>query len=275
MFPYKILWANFRLSQGCAPGVDAAKPARRRVAPLASMRAMPHPLNMQPAPPPDLAPNPALKAPPHRGGASALLVGIIGLCILIEAILLGADWGLWGSPHWRSLFYGYGAFWAGLLHGWRPNYALQPVAMFFTYAFLHGGPGHLIGNMLVLAPLGRMATERLGTRGFGGLYLAAMLGGGAGFGLLATSPAPMVGASGAIFGLAGAWVVWGWQDRRGAGLRGWVAFAPALWAALGLVAMNVVMWVLLSGQLAWETHLGGGLAGAAAALIPGKAHRRG
>lgn len=232
---------------------------------------MPHPLIMQPD---DLPVAPA-KAPLRRVPATALLHGIIGLCVVIEAILLGADWGLWGSPHWRSLFYGYGAFWAGLLHGWRPNYALQPVTMFLSYAFLHGGSGHLIGNMLVLAPLGRMATERLGPRGFGGLYLGAMLGGGVGFGLLATSPAPMVGASGAIFGLAGAWVVWGWQDRRRAGLRGWQAFAPALWATLGLVAINLVTLVLLSGNLAWETHLGGTLAGMAAALIiPGKAHRR-
>lgn len=227
---------------------------------------MPHLFFMQPAGSPNLP----TRTPPYRYGAYTLLAGIIGVCTLIEAILLGADWGLWGSAHWRPLFYGYGAFWAGLLHGWRPNYALQPITMFFTYAFLHGGPGHLIGNVLVLIPLGRMATERLGARGFGGLYLAAMLGGGAGFGLLATSAAPMVGASGAIFGLAGAWVVWGWQDRRGAGLRGWAAFAPALWAGLGLIAMNVVMWVALSGQLAWETHLGGALAGMAAALVMGR-----
>lgn len=258
---------GFRLTEsGGAPADDTRGPGSLAPA-LASRAGMPHAFFMQSDP----APAPPVKMPFRRGSTTTLLNGIIALCALIEAILLGADWGLWGSPHWRSLFYGYGAFWAGLLSGWRPNYALQPVTMFFTYAFLHGGPGHLIGNMLVLAPLGRMATERLGARGFGGLYLAAMLGGGAGFGLLATSPAPMVGASGAIFGLAGAWVIWGWKDRRGAGLGGWVAFAPALWAGLGLVMMNAVMWVLLSGQLAWETHLGGTLAGAAAALIlPGK-----
>ena len=101
-------------------------------------------------------------------GALAL---IIALCCAAEAMLLGADWRLWGSPIWRSESYQYGAFWAGLLHGWRPNYATQPLLMFVTYPFLHSGPSHLIGNMLSLGWLGQIALTRLGTRGFLLLYL--------------------------------------------------------------------------------------------------------
>jgi membrane associated rhomboid family serine protease len=237
---------------------------------LASRRAMPHLFDMQPDPsptPPVTAPRARLRAWLRAGGVVAALIGI---CVLVEAVLLGADWGLWGGRHWRAMAYGYGAFWAGILHGWRPNYPGQGLTMFFTYAFLHGGVGHLIGNMLVLWLFGRAAEDRLGARRFALLYLGAMLGGGVGFGLLATSPAPMVGASGAIFGLAGAWVIWGWQDRRTAGLRGWAGFAPALWAVLGLMAINLIMWVLLLGHLAWETHLGGALAGMALAAAMGR-----
>lgn len=223
---------------------------------------MPHPVDMPPAP----APLPPAGVPLRRRRAGGVVIVIVGLCVLAEAVLLGADWGLWGGRHWRAMAYGYGAFWAGILHGWRSNYPGQGLVMFFTYAFLHGGPGHLAGNMVVLWVFGRAAEARLGAWRFALLYLGAMLGGGVGFGLLATSPAPMVGASGAIFGLAGAWVIWGWQDRRAVGLRGWQALAPALWATLGLVVINLATWVLLSGQLAWETHLGGTLAGMALAL---------
>lgn len=221
---------------------------------------------MQADPPPASPVTPPLRRL-RAGGVAAALIGV---CVLVEVVLQGADWGLWGGRHWRAMAYGYGAFWAGILHGWRPNYPGQGLTMFVTYAFLHGGARHLVGNMLVLWVLGRPAEDRLGARRFGLLYLGAMLGGGAGFGLLATSPAPMVGASGAIFGLAGAWVVWGWRDRRAAGWRGWQAFAPALWAVLGLAAINLVMWVLLSGHLAWETHLGGALAGMALAATMGR-----
>ena len=88
--------------------------------------------------------------------------------------------------------------------------------MFISYSFLHAGLGHLIGNMLALAFLGQRAVERVGRGGFALLYVASMLGGGLAFGLLAHTAAPMIGASGAVFGLAGGWVVWHWQDLRAA-----------------------------------------------------------
>lgn len=210
-------------------------------------------------------PRPAPLLPPHRLPRG--LLAIIATCVLAEAVLAGADGGLWGSARWRPLAYQYGAFWAGLLHGWRPNYAAQPLAMFLSHGFLHGGPGHMAGNMLVLASLGRMAAARLGAGGFAQVYLAGLLGGGVAFGLLATSPAPMVGASGAIFGLAGGWIVWTWRDRRAAGrATGLGAAAVLLWGVLALAGFNLAMWWMLDGILAWETHLGGTLAGAAMAL---------
>ena len=72
--------------------------------------------------------------------------------------------------------------------------------MFFSYAFLHAGPVHLIGNMLAIGGLVRMTMERISARGFVMLYLVSLLGGAIAFGILATSPAPMVGASGRFSG---------------------------------------------------------------------------
>lgn len=209
-------------------------------------------------------------APPHRGRQALIL--LIVLTCLPELAMTGADLGLWGSPRWRWLGYQYGAFWAGLLHGWLPNYPGQAVAMFATHAVLHGGMLHLVSNMAVLWGLGRVLAQRMGAKRFLALYAASALGGGAGFGLLTSSPQPMVGASGALFGLVGALKYADWRRRRarGASLR------PLVRDIAGLAFLNLVMWWALSGLLAWETHLGGFIGGwaCAAALARLSAARR-
>lgn len=188
---------------------------------------------------------------------------IIASCVLPEVVLQGADLGLWGGLDWRSLAYGWLGFWPGLLYDWRPNYPLQSLAMFVTYGFLHVGALHLVVNMVTLWSLGQAVIDRVGGRGFVGLYVAALMGGGFGFGLLTNTTIPMVGASGALFGLMGAALAWAVIDRRRAGLTLWpVGRAVAL-----LVALNAVLWVVAGGQLAWQTHLGGLLAGIAVALL--------
>jgi rhomboid protease GluP len=69
--------------------------------------------------------------------------------------------------------------------------------------FLHGGPDHLIGNMVVLFILGMACEHAYGCIRFVPLYLLAGLGGSA---LSLVNGQTSVGASGAIFGLAGALV---------------------------------------------------------------------
>ena len=202
------------------------------------------------------------QAPDKAIRRGRLLLGALVLgCVGAEAILLGADWQLWGSPRWRALAVQYGGFWAGLLRDWQPNYAAQPVTMFASYSMLHAGPGHLVGNMVVLAGLGDLAAVRLGARGLALLYGLSAIGGALAFAVLAPGPAPMVGASGAIFGLVGAWTVWDWQERR--------LGVVSLGILLGLVMLNTVMWWLQDGQLAWQAHLGGFVTGATCAAAFG------
>lgn len=197
-----------------------------------------------------------------RAGLLALW-GLLALCILPEGVLQGADLGLWGQPHWRSLAYVSYGFWPGLLHDGRPGDRLQLWTMFVTYGFLHGGLVHLAVNMISLISLGRAVIARAGQGGFLLLYAASLLGGGLGFGLLARTAAPMVGASGALFGLAGALLVWSVADRRRRALTLW----PVVRALIWLVAINLVLWLAIGSQLAWQTHLGGFLAGAALAPL--------
>jgi membrane associated rhomboid family serine protease len=187
----------------------------------------------------------------------AVLLLLIAACTFVEVGLLAADLGFVALPRLRTLTYQYGGFWVGLLDNWRPNYAAQPYAMFLTYAFLHGGPGHLAVNMLTLYSLGRIVILRVGQGRFLLLYGIAILGGALGFAALSSSLRPMVGASGALFGLVGAWIAWDYIDR----FRLSQPLLPILRPILILIVLNVVLYYAMGGHLAWETHLGGFLAG--------------
>lgn len=204
--------------------------------------------------------------PPAPPLLSPIVVLVLILCGGGELILIAADWGLIGNALWRSLAYQNGAFWAGLLYNWRPNYEAQPVLMFATYAFLHSGFWHLAGNMLTLVFLGDIVVRRIGQGGFGFVYLVSTLGGGATFGLMTNSASPMVGASGALFGLAGAWQYWEWSDLHARGLSGW----PVWRIVFALVVLNALLWFMNDGHLAWETHLGGFVTGWIAAVWLGR-----
>ncbi|MFB3306838.1 rhomboid family intramembrane serine protease, partial [Pseudomonas sp. AMR01] len=184
-------------------------------------------------------------------------------CVTTELVLQGADHGVWGSPRWRALAYEYGGFWRGLLGTWRPNYAAQPVAMFASYGFLHGGFTHLLVNMITLVSLGPMVLERVGHLCFVVIYALVLLGGAAGFALLSAAVQPMVGASGALFGLAGIVVAWEYTARRLAR----EALGPVLRVIALLVTINLVMYWAMDGNLAWETHLGGFITGWAAGWL--------
>jgi rhomboid protease GluP len=191
------------------------------------------------------------------------LLSIVVICVAVELGLQGSDRGLWGSTRWRILAYLNGGFWIGLLHDWQPNYTGQSVAMFATYSFLHAGFSHMAVNMVTLVSLGAGVVARAGQAGFALVYLASVLGGAAGFALLGTASQPMVGASGALFGLVGAWLAWEALERIAAGHILW----PVLAGVGGVILLNLIMYWAMDGVLAWETHLGGFVAGWITALI--------
>lgn len=96
------------------------------------------------------------------------------------------------------------------------EYALIPARIsagenqqaFVTSMFLHGGLAHLGGNMLFLWIFGDNLEDRMGRLGF--LLFYALCGIGAGFAQYVTEPSsqiPMVGASGAISGVMGGYLL--------------------------------------------------------------------
>jgi len=78
----------------------------------------------------------------------------------------------------------------------------------FSAMFLHGGWLHIISNMWVLFIFGDNVEDRMGSIGYLVFYLLSGLAAGLlqAF-LLPDSPAPMVGASGAIAGVLGAYLL--------------------------------------------------------------------
>ncbi len=199
---------------------------------------------------------------PERGGLW-LIIAIIAICAAIEFVLQLGDYGILGTPRFRAMVYENGGFWAGLLGDWIANYPLQPWLMFLTYGFLHSGLIHLVVNMITLFSLGRAVTRRVGSIQFTLLYVASLFGGATGFALLSDSYRPMVGASGALFGLAGAILAWEYVDRFTLREQLW----PVARAVLFLAALNVVLYFAMDRLLAWEAHLGGFVAGWVTAML--------
>ena len=191
-------------------------------------------------------------------GAPGFLWILVGVMAAIELILTLSSSGFFGSQNLRWPVFVLGAFWKPLLSGAaQPVYPGQSALMFITHAFLHGGIAHFAMNGVVLLSLGKFVSSNIGAaRTLLVLFLSAIAG-GACFGLLSSGAAPMIGASGAVFGLIGVWQAADYRMRRRSGLP----LQPLVMAVSGLVAANIALFVIFSGGLAWEAHLGGWLAG--------------
>ncbi len=146
------------------------------------------------------------------------------------------------------------------------------VLTMFTAMFMHGGWMHLIGNMLFLNCFGRGMEARLGTVRFLAFYLAS--------GLVAslihiasdpTSMIPTLGASGAIAGVLGGYLLfWPLAEVRGIFLLVFIPIPIRLRAYWFLVAwfaiqlyevINSIGQVVSGGGIAYWAHAGGFLAG--------------
>ncbi|SEP26270.1 Membrane associated serine protease, rhomboid family [Salinihabitans flavidus] len=201
------------------------------------------------------------RQPPRQApqaGAPRFLWILVGVMAAIELVLSLSQSGVFGPENLRWPAFVLGAFWQPVLSGAVPPvYPGQTVLMFITHAFLHGGIMHLALNGVILLSLGKFVSNHVGAGRTLLVLLLSAVGGAACFGLISSSTAPMIGASGAAFGLIGLWQATDYRMRRRSGL----ALQPVVMAILALVVANIVFFVVLSGGLAWEAHLGGWIAG--------------
>ncbi len=203
------------------------------------------------------------------------LLGVVLFAVCLpELILQMADQGLIGSRRWRWLAYQNGALWPGLLRDWQPNFPNQPISMFVTYAGLHVGLSHLVSNVAALAWLFHL-NGPISLRGAVILivaFLGSTLGAALGFILFSPGTVSVVGASGAVFGIAGASIIWRWKRQTASDAPRATLEAFGLWGAL--MALNALSGALYDGSVAWEAHLGGAVAGALLAFaLPSPARR--
>ena len=192
-----------------------------------------------------------------------MLWSIVAICTVIELALSAADVGILGPSTARFDVFMLAAFWEGYLTGWPAQYPLHPAAMFLTHAFLHGGFVHMLINMVSLAGLGKVVIVAIGQGRFLVIYLISAIAGAVGFALISSVNAPMVGASGALFGLLGLIVGREYMQAR----RQKTTLAPVIRTIGLLIVLNVVLWWATEGHLAWQAHLGGAVMGFLASFV--------
>lgn len=177
-----------------------------------------------------------------RAPATFVLIGINVVAYLVE--IAGGSGGLNSNTGTIGLDYG--------LFG--PFVAEGEWYRLLTSGFLHAGVIHIAFNMLLLFILGRLLEPALGTPRFVALYFASLLAGS--FGALILDPnALTVGASGAIFGLAGATFVIA-RARRMDAIAGEIGF---------LIVFNLIFSFAAPG-ISVGGHLGGLAGGVLCAL---------
>ena len=127
-------------------------------------------------------------------------------------------------------------------------------------AFLHSGVMHLGFNMYALYLFGPPLEREVGSAPFAVMYAASAIAGGAAFYLLVPG-ADAVGASGAIFGLFGAWIVASYRGRHT------VQGQANLRQLLTLLGLNLLIGFIPGARIAWQAHLGGLIAGGLIAAL--------
>jgi membrane associated rhomboid family serine protease len=139
--------------------------------------------------------------PTHRVPIVTRLLLVVNIVLWLYVLSLSRTPGAAEAFYERYAF-NWTAFSAALSGG---TVTLQTFVPLVAHMFLHGGWIHLLGNMLYLWIFGDNVEDTLGSVPFLGFYLACGIVAAIGQGLLA--PAPLVGASGAISGVLGAYLL--------------------------------------------------------------------
>jgi membrane associated rhomboid family serine protease len=144
----------------------------------------------------------------------------------------------------------------------------------FTAMFLHGGWMHLLGNMLYLWIVGDNVEEVLGPIIYLVVYLLCGLAGS--LAQIAANPnsvIPTLGASGAIAGIMGAYVVWFPYHQMRVFVFRFITVLPAAVVIGGWIVIQIISGAGAlgksgeSGGVAYLAHVGGAATGILVALL--------
>jgi len=163
-----------------------------------------------------------------------------------------------------------------ILRPWAQQFMLIPESwqwwQFVSYAFLHGGFLHIIGNMYFLYLFGNNINDKLGHIGYLCFYLAGAVFSGIGHTVLnSSSLIPTLGASGAVAAVTGAYLVL--FPKTLITVLYWFFFIGTTQVpALYFIAFKLIIWDnifeprLAPAAIAYSAHLAGYAFGIAAIL---------
>ena len=169
-----------------------------------------------------------------------ILLQILGLEWRSAAFLLFAFFPIEFNTPYKELFFG------------------QNFTMFFSYSLLHGNFFHMIVNVAILFALGKQIEEQVGMINFILIFVTTAVMGAVAYQILASeNPAPMVGASGGVFGFFG--------FLKGKELffrlKNNLTILPFLNLVFGLVVLHILLLLLhpsiIPFEIGWHGHLGG------------------
>jgi len=201
-----------------------------------------------------------LRSDAKESGIPPMTAGIILTNILIFVLQL------FFVTDFKTFFSTFGLVSSTLLDG-------PPILTLISSMFLHGGFFHLFGNMLYLWVFGCAVEQTLNARLFLAWYLIAGICAGLAHTLMNIGmPVPMIGASGAISGIMGTYIVLYPSSTIETFIVDRVVDVPA-WIYLGIwIGFQVLMASILTAVgvccgVAWAAHIGGFGAGVALAFI--------
>lgn len=188
---------------------------------------------------------------------------------IVNALLIGANMAvfaymffgvLFGGPAAHTIISEHAVVPTRILHHWD----LHQLGTIFSSMFMHVGFAHIIGNLWVLYLFGDNVEDRLGHLNYLAFYLACGIAANIAQILSNTgSGIPALGASGAIAGVLGAYMIM----FPTVGVRTWITWfwcmtIPA-WIIMGVwfILQCANSMFAASDSIAWYAHIGGFLAG--------------
>ncbi len=160
-----------------------------------------------------------------------------------------------------------------VLREWARQFMLTPVRpylwQFVSYAFMHAGIWHILGNMFFLYLFGNNVNDKLGHIGYLAFYLAGAVFSGVGHTLISSEP--VLGASGAIACVTGAYLVLFPQTLITVFYWLFYFIGTTEIPAFYFIVVKLILWdnVLERGipNVAYDAHLSGYSFGTAAILL--------
>ena len=221
-----------------------------------------------------------LKDDNPTSGRPVVTYFLIGICVVIFLMQLGSQ-----SYKTGQLFYSYGLI-PSVLMGYdqlpMDLYAVPAYLTIFTSMFMHGGFMHLIGNMLYMWIFADNIEDSLGPKKFIIFYLLSGIGAATAQILMDThSQVPMVGASGAIGGVLGAYLInhpnarvlvlipFGFFSQL---IKIKALYVLGFWFVLQFI--NSAMMSSQGGGVAYAAHIGGFVSGVVLILFFNKKIKR-